>query len=100
MDRQNSRHRIRKLTPEEIAQIIRIDQQRLAVQTVVEVQPAPLDSVLHQRQAKAPFGTRRERVARAGAVYRPRPRDATIAKLQMLFRMSMQARFECALVRL
>ena len=43
---ENPRHRVSKLAPEKIAQVVGVNEQRFAVQAVIEVQPAPFDSVL------------------------------------------------------
>src|SRR5215470_876928 len=97
---ENPRRGFSKLAPEKIAQVVRIDQQRLSIQTVVEIQPAPLDTILHQRQTKRPLSALTIHFIVLKIVFGPRPEHSPVTKLQRLFRMTLQTRLKCAFVQL
>jgi hypothetical protein len=48
--------RIGKFSAKEIAQVIRIDKQGLAVKIAVQLKPTPFHAIFRQRQMKAPRG--------------------------------------------
>src|SRR5689334_18608844 len=55
MYRKNPCGCLRELASEQIAEIVCSDEQRLIIQAAIEVQPAPFNSILHQRQTQAPM---------------------------------------------
>ena len=54
MSPHNSGDCLSELFKEQVAQIVRVDQQRFTLEIVIEIQPAPVYSVLNQWHSKAP----------------------------------------------
>src|SRR5215208_399032 len=89
--RKNPRCGFSEPTPKQIAQIVCINQQRLGIKSAIKIEPAPLDSILHQRQTKAPFRMRPVTII-------PLPEHSPIAKFEQLFRMTLKTCLVSALI--